>query len=431
MAVYNRDWNRIFKKIRKGIIAGEVKPTTLAVSKWIGIPRMTLAQHLKQKLNITGKDLLSWTQDIHLREKEYVEEYQSTHIIHADGSQEENRLLWISKEDEKSPEGYLKAFGYDPELWEVKQAEATFWNGLQNIEKGGKVLEYKRCYLRVIPKIITGLTFKDIEEFFKDFDMHKPEVNKYIPDKTGITLEINLADLHVASKGVLESDKTITQKVEYTIREIQHRAKGQNITNILFVMGGDIFHFDGLKPYSSRGTLLDSDGTTYKQAFRLVTTLMIWVLIELNKIAPIEAIWIPGNHDKKFSFFLAMYLQAWFKDAKNIKIDCGDLERKWRKVGITVIGWTHGELAKKRITSWLQIEAREVWSFITVAEVHAFHFHSQKVVEENGVILRHLPSMVDTDDWHYVMGYVGALKTTQSFLWHPKKGLYGFWNIMI
>ena len=61
------------------------------------------------------------------------------------------------------------------------------------------------------------------------------------------------------------------------------------------------------------------------------------------------------------------------------------------------------------------------------AEVHAGHWHSQTTAEKNGMVLRYLPSITGTDEWHYNKGFVGAVKATVSFVWGDT-GLKEIWH---
>ena len=53
------------------------------------------------------------------------------------------------------------------------------------------------------------------------------------------------------------------------------------------------------------------------------------------------------------------------------------------------------------------------------------HLHSEQVKEEHGVKVRNLSSVTATDSWHYTSGYVGAIATSQSFVWDKERGLKG------
>jgi hypothetical protein len=38
-----------------------------------------------------------------------------------------------------------------------------------------------------------------------------------------------------------------------------------------------------------------------------------------------------------------------------------------------------------------------------------------------------LSSVTATDSWHYTSGYVGAIATSQSFVWDKERGLREIW----
>jgi hypothetical protein len=63
--------------------------------------------------------------------------------------------------------------------------------------------------------------------------------------------------------------------------------------------------------------------------------------------------------------------------------------------------------------------------------MHAGHYHSEKTVEQNGVVVRNLSSITGTDAWHFERGFVGAIPKCQSFLWDKDKGLREIWHTNI
>jgi len=51
----------------------------------------------------------------------------------------------------------------------------------------------------------------------------------------------------------------------------------------------------------------------------------------------------------------------------------------------------------------------------------------RQVKEEHGVKVRRLSSVTATDSWHSESGYVGAIATSQSFVWDKQRGLREIW----
>ena len=97
----------------------------------------------------------------------------------------------------------------------------------------------------------------------------------------------------------------------------------------------------------------------------------------------------------------------------------------------SLLGFSHGDKEKKRISGIMQIEARQAWGRTLYHEFHLGHLHSEQTIEENGVIIRHLPSITGTDAWHHESGFVGAVRKCTCSLWDKECGLDSTFNIVI
>ena len=93
-------------------------------------------------------------------------------------------------------------------------------------------------------------------------------------------------------------------------------------------------------------------------------------------------------------------------------------------IGKVLLGLVHGNVHKGRLkTNFLQVEAREFWGKSKWAEIHAGHFHSTHEIEVGGLIIRYLPSISPTDEWHNNNLFIGSSRAVVAFVWHEEKGL--------
>jgi hypothetical protein len=144
----------------------------------------------------------------------------------------------------------------------------------------------------------------------------------------------------------------------------------------------------------------------------------------LSQRAPVDVLWVPGNHDWTTSYYLTRILHAWYKDNPNVNVDISPRARKYRVFGINLIGFTHGDKEGKRIFGDMQMEVPKMWAMTGYREWHAAHLHSEHVKEQNGIILRRLSSPASKSAWEYGKGYQSH-PGHQSFLWHREKALQG------
>jgi len=256
----------------------------------------------------------------------------------------------------------------------------------------------------------------------------KPEEN----EKNDIMLEIAVVDLHLSKLAWAPevgenydykiAEKRYKNAIEYAYNKAMKEPPGK----VLIPFGNDFFHTDTLAGTTTAGTPQDFDGRWQKQ-FNKGTEMAIWTVDRCSEIAPVELLLVPGNHDKMFSYFALMLLNAWFKDREDVTINTDPKSRKYVEFGKCLIGYTHGDKEKKRLFGNMQVEQPQAWGRTKYREFHTGHLHHEAIKEEHGVIARQLSTMTATDAYHFEHGYVGALQKSQSFLWHKNRGLSDIW----
>lgn len=279
----------------------------------------------------------------------------------------------------------------------------------------------KEYYIELIHDIVT--------EFFEDFTpRYKGPV---IPPRfveNGYMLEVPIVDLHLGKlawageTGNNYDHKIAEECFMYIINDTVSRVRDRNIEKILFPVGNDFFNFDTIEGATTAGTLQNND-LRWQKLFTKGLELLIRGIDILSTIAPVHVINVPGNHDKMTSYYAVVCLSCWYKDSQHVYVDTSPLSRKYVEFGKCLIGYTHLDKEKKRIEGNMQYEAAEAWGRTLFREWHGAHLHSEHVKEVNGIKIRNLSAVTGTDAWHYENGYVGALRTHQSFLWDKERGL--------
>jgi len=358
----------------------------------------------------------------------YEKMYRATYHMAPDGTLSSTRLIRMHSKESKDPDFVLQAHGFDPEIWKILDLTNNYWQGMKNIKAGGGSMALYQSKLRVRP--LTGeLTLEGIDKFFEDLPGMKVESpktpNLYSPN--GLMLEIALADIHFALEpNKLESD--VIERFQFIVMDIVRRIQSMNIKiEKIIVPGlGDILHFDTAGQTTTKGTQIDAK-LNHQEMLKLACRMLIWAYDTLSQFAPVEAFILPGNHDKMSSYFLATALNYNFQNDPTVDMIVEEHSRTWREWGTVLLGFAHGDFAKPRLAKWLHVEAREAWGRTTWSEIHVAHKHHQITIEDNGVILRHLPTITPDDKWHYDRGFVGAQRATMSFLWDKEACLREQW----
>jgi UDP-2,3-diacylglucosamine pyrophosphatase LpxH len=205
-----------------------------------------------------------------------------------------------------------------------------------------------------------------------------------------------------------------------TIMALVERAQHIGIERIIFPIGQDFLHYTTHDQKTAKGTPQDSD-LRWKKMYREGKNLLRDAILFMEKIAPVQLIFSPGNHDEIFSFFLMENIGDYFRNHPNVNWD-GDIKaRQYVRIGVNLIGFSHGNEEGNRLFELMQQEARELWGKTIYAEWIVGHTHQEKVEEKSGVVKRTVRSISGTDYWHYKKGFIGTLKAGQGIIYNEFK----------
>ena len=365
-----------------------------------------------------------------------IEDIQKKHSkieINNDGSQSSDKLILMNEEQSKTPEFLLKSHSYDSNAWELISAKSSIWN--MNSKKNG-IQELYSSKISVKP-VKSTFNIEWIKEVLKDIkidDIKNKPTTSYCEE--GKTLEINLADVHINKLCCIDetrneySTEIGIQRLWDVVYDIINKTKHYNIKKIIFLTGQDFANIDGIFNTTTKGTAQDTD-VKYDVLYKILLKNTILIIHELAKIAPVEVIYVGGNHDKVTSFTMteAIYWHFEFQKEVDVKVDSIFNNRKYRLIGDSLIGWAHGADERKNIVYCMQNDVPELWGKAKYREFHLSHFHKEKMIDEqNGIIFRWISAICGNDAWTYNSGYVGGQKKAQAFVWDDKKGLESIIN---
>lgn len=354
--------------------------------------------------------------------------------INPDGTQSSEKLISCSEEELKDVDFLLKMHGYDPEKFELVSAGSSMWqNGSNN---GNKTLYSSKIRVKPISKEKDLICMIDevCEKYTNKSDEDLLDTSDFVPQtlySTDEMLEICVPDLHIGlSENELGENSMIAQNtiIHEKIHKMQSVVESTGVSDVLLCFLGDIFHYDTLNKTTSKGTPQCSN-VPFEAAFDSAVSsvfLMIngvtEVLKKTHTYYTVKVLYIPGNHDTLLGYAIMSVAKAALSCDENIIFDIRQQHRKFTAYGKNLIGYAHGDIDKKKLSQWLYTEAREYISNAKEIEVHCGHLHSEQVVEDNGVIVRHLPTICGVSPWEYQKGYHSTRRLT-AFLWHRDLGL--------
>jgi len=353
-------------------------------------------------------------------------------VVKADGTKTTTRMVMLSEEDKKDPARVMSLMGYDPIQWTLISLKTRFadWNvTIKNEDKEGVKHTNHAYSVTITAKPIQNQITSDIvRQVFENLKPPKLETIKYTAG--GMMLELPIFDPHLGSRPweiEIEHGLDIQIKLyKSTVQDILSRVKayGLQIERIIYPIGQDYFHSDSTKNTTTSGTQLSGD-PRWQLIFEEGVNLLIWTVNMLRQIAPVECMYVPGNHDKQVSFYATVCLQKYYENIKSVTVDISPTPRKYIQYGLCGIGYSHGREEGKRINGLMQLEAPKMWAETKFREWHLgdLHHKAMKPVEETGgITIRWLSSMVATNTWHNDKGFVGATRRAEAYVWDKDKG---------
>lgn len=354
--------------------------------------------------------------------------YRSETSVNKDGSHSSNRLIEMSEEQSKDVNFILKAHGFDSRYWELVSTRNSIWNSYN--KKDGVITLYSS---KITAKPIQlDITSELIEEWFDKLDRNYsiPKINITNDYLSGDKLLlIDISDLHLNLQASIfttgnEYNCDIAENLFfYVIQDVLSRTTTYNFKKVIFTIGGDMLNGDNLSGTTTRGTP-QSNELHFFDAYERITAMTIKAIdiLKDKTKAPIDVIYIAGNHDLTSGFKLAKYIDAWFRNDDSVSVDYSPLPRKYVVFGKTLFVFGHKEKIKD-LPRVIADEAREYWSSIETTEVFLQHLHSEQVLlESNNMRIQRLPTISAKSEWTVSQGF-SSKRQCKSFVFDLDDGM--------
>ena len=362
-----------------------------------------------------------------IKDNEELPRYNETTEIMQDGSYKSDKLLKMTSEQSKDVNYLLKAHGFDNGYWQITGARNNMWNVYNKRDGVQQLYSSKITVKPIIPEFKEGWirdTIKNIE-----YDKINIKNNIYDIQEDSKTVEINFCDVHIGkfinelvSNGVYNTDLAI-ERYEKALDEGIKKSNMFSVKKYLFIVGQDYMNIDNLDGTTTKGTRQDMNEfyeTTYKKALEC----LIRSIEKLRRIAPVNVIYVKGNHDKQSTFSMICGIEQMYKNMgiTNVSVDSGLKQRKYVTFGDILIGYGHGEEEKNRIFDCMQNDVKEYWHK-SKKYFHLSHKHRESKQEKAGVIYQWLGALTENCNWTWSCGFVGSEKKGHVFVYDDKNGL--------
>lgn len=342
----------------------------------------------------------------------------------------------------RSEDDVVAAAGIDLTIWEVERCVYNKWDCVaktatekvaadrwQRELSAVELWQVKLWLKRRMPKYVTDAIDRRYDNF-----TFKPIKYSVLPNIDKHLMEVSLYDAHFGKlcwapeTGDTQNLATSKQYYLKAIQKLLTRAAGYPIDRILFPVGNDFFHVNNWLNTTAKGTIQDTDSRLAK-IFEVGLDAIIEAVNRCLQVAPVDILWVPGNHDPETSWFLAKCLEGHYRTIDEVRVNKDPMWRKYVAYGKNLLGYTHGNEEKEAdLPNLMAVEQPQLWAQCPYRGWRLGHFHTkrQRVYTKgdtiNGVSVDYLPSLSGTDAWHFRKGYVGNPKAAEAWLWSADEG---------
>lgn len=358
---------------------------------------------------------------------------------------------WLTKDE------IIEKLDLDMRIWRVDRIIQKGWEvtgkvpqGQQYDEQAGqlawlptKLWKSKNRYIAInFVRRAPRLVQKSVLDLLKDVEWPTlPTPVRSSPGKC--VMELSLYDIHLgkycwARMTDQPYDLPIAVRVfQDAGRDLIEQTSHHEIDKIIIPIGHDFYQVDNWLGATALGTIVESTDDRFSKVFQAGIHAFRGLINECLKVAPVEILWIPGNHDRSTSYYLCEVLLGYTHENPHVDVDIIDLDshrsRKYRRFGVTLLGYIHGaskDCPKDRDLPLLMATERPVdWASTIDRAWRLGHLHTKRTSivpvgdVMNGVRIERIPSLTATDAWHWENGFTGNRRACEAWCWSYMDGL--------
>lgn len=339
------------------------------------------------------KTVHGWTHDQEPFTKEEVVDRDVDEMVN-DAYQQRRQAVWE---------------GFEQKKWQETKKAADNWNRLEQT-------------------FILPLR-EHIEVFAPTYTHTSANIRK---SRNPFAVVANTGELHYGKSGwVSETGEEYSRDIaairlqearSHMLQEVADRGRPEKF---IWAVGNDQLHIDNEQGTTTKGTPQDCDGTAAR-ILREGFELFVRDADRLLEVAPLDIVYVPGNHDHLLTFAMLNMLAAWYRNEKRVKIKMSATSRDYAVYGNTLMGFAHGDgaLKPKDYIATMAKEAREHWSTTKHRAFFTGHLHTEVVRELVGGTHYQMKSLSGQDRYHEKNAFLSEAGMN-SYIVDKERGVTG------
>tara|TARA_R100000808_G_C2146779_1_gene154707 strand:+ start:935 stop:2434 length:1500 start_codon:yes stop_codon:yes gene_type:complete len=254
------------------------------------------------------------------------------------------------------------------------------------------------------------------DTFIEHLKIHEPKAREVqtieLQETKPYALVISPTDLHYGKYGWEDEvgehyDFDEARKRLHEATSVLISRLGGRPEKIIVAAGSDWFHVDNDLGTTTKGTAQDRYGSP-AQILMQGCELAKEHIDMLRSVAPVEVVFMAGNHDRHSTLALGLYLKATYENCEDCKVILdANMSRQYITYGNTLLGFTHGDgVRPNQLPATMAKEEWENWGKCRYKVWFSGHLHHQALKEHGGAFCVQLPSLAGHDRWHHRKGFV-------------------------
>lgn len=327
----------------------------------------------------------------------------------------------------------------DLAVWEVERYVVNKWDVAAKVGAPKRLMSTELWQVKVWlkKKAPTVLALEAVLKKIEDNSPIVPLLRKVNPKekRPHRALEIDIFDPHYGmqcykpasdASWSLEECEHIVMWAVHTLLELT--ACHAPYDEIVFPFGNDWLHSDNVFHTTTQGTF-QPESLSWQHIYQAGAELAVKVVDRLIEAGPVFIPLVPGNHARQSEFTLATFLKAYYRNNKNVNVDCSSRPYKFWNFGVNLIGFEHGHsVTSTRLAALMANETRNgPWKDARWCEWHLGDQHRKASgkpshFEEQGVSVEFLSGLTPPNEWHAIKSFNFQKRCANAFIYDRECG---------